>query len=373
MGAKTYEKHIALSLVLKLGKMIEERYPEMKVVYTRKTDTYPELKDRSRIANEAKADLFISVHTNSVDPKKTDPNRVRGVETLVLGTFKPNQNLDAAIRENSVIRYENDSSAKYASFDPSKPESYIIFNFVKSLHLKKSLEIASVIQEELVKGTQLPDREVHQQPLFVLMDVAMPSTLVEVGFISNPQDERFMMSQAGQDKIVKSIFRGFVKYKNKIEKNVGTPLNEEDDLPVPANELAQRQEEQNANDKVVAKVSEKTNGKPEEKKKVENKTLEKPQREELPTKAESVPFYAVQVASAGAKIKNASSLCAGEKVCELYTGGRYRYYVVQSEDFDEVKRNLQKIKNKVRDCFIIAVHKGNLISVAEARKLEGIK
>ncbi|MBD9178030.1 MAG: N-acetylmuramoyl-L-alanine amidase [Odoribacter splanchnicus] len=360
VGAKTYEKHIVLPIVLKLGKMIKENYPDVKVVYSRQKDVPVDLRVRTRMANDCKADLFISVHANAVDNKS-----VSGLETYILGTNDSEHNLKVAMKENSVIRYEDNYDKEYAGFDPSRAESYIMFNFLRNMHLDQSLDIAAMIQKNLVKFTQRKDREVRQGPLWVLKDVAMPSTLVEVGYISNPAEEIFMMSAAGQDKIVKAIFKGFQEYKTKVdriakEKQMAIAKKEGGtgkEKAVPATQPAKKPEQANA------KKPESQQAKPVR--------LDKPQQAEIGNNTAGIrPFYAIQVASASAKIQNMSRLCTGEKVYELYSGGRYRYYVVRSENYEAVKKNLQKIKNKVRDCFIIAVHKGKVIPVAEARKLK---
>lgn len=360
IGLKTYEKHIVLPIVLKLGKMIEENYPDVKVVYSRQKDVAVDLKVRTKMANTCKADLFISVHANAVANKT-----VTGLETYILGTNDSEHNLQVAMKENSVIRYEDNYDSEYAGFDPSRAESYIMFNFLRNMHLDQSLDIASAIQKNLVKITQRKDREVRQGPLWVLKDVAMPSTLVEVGYISNPAEESFMMSAAGQDKIVRAIFKGFQEYKVNVDKVV-----KEKQLAI-----ARKEKEAGGKEKVEVPVAQ-----PEKKPEQANMKkpgqqqpptrLDKPQQAEIAGTAEDRPFYAIQVASASAKIQNTSRLCTGEKVYELSSGGRFRYYVSQSEDYDEVRKNLQKIKNKVRDCFIIAVHKGKVIPVADARKLK---
>lgn len=367
VGIKTYEKHIVLPIILKLGKMIKANYPDVKVVYSRQKDVAVDLKVRTRMANDCKADLFISVHANAVENKS-----VSGLETYILGTNDSEHNLQVAMKENSVIRYEDNYDAEYAGFNPARAESYIMFNFLRNMHLDQSLDIASMIQQNLVKYTQRKDRDVRQGPLWVLKDVAMPSTLVEVGYISNPAEEIFMMSAAGQDKIVKAIFKGFQEYKTKVDKiakeKQGVLAKKEDVAPTKAPTKAPATATRPV--KPEKKPEPATVKKPE--RQVEKPVrLDKPQQAEIGNnKAGEKPFYAIQVASASAKIQHASRLCTGENVCELYSGGRYRYYVVQSENLDEVKKKLQKIKNKVRDCFIIAVHKGKVISIAEARKLQ---
>lgn len=360
VGAKTYEKHIVLPIVLKLGKMIKENYPDVKVVYSRQKDVPVDLRVRTRMANDCKADLFISVHANAVDNKS-----VSGLETYILGTNDSEHNLKVAMKENSVIRYEDNYDKEYAGFDPSRAESYIMFNFLRNMHLDQSLDIAAMIQKNLVKFTQRKDREVRQGPLWVLKDVAMPSTLVEVGYISNPAEEIFMMSAAGQDKIVKAIFKGFQEYKTKVDR-----IAKEKQMAIAKKEGGTGKEKA-APAAQPAKKPEQANAKKPESQQAKPVRLDKPQQAEIGNNTAGIrPFYAIQVASASAKIQNMSRLCTGEKVYELYSGGRYRYYVVRSENYEAVKKNLQKIKNKVRDCFIIAVHKGKVIPVAEARKLK---
>ena len=334
MGSKAKEKNVVLAVALKLGKLIETAYPDMKVVYIRNKDVFVELRDRTRIANKNKADLFISIHTNALDVKKKPSNKyIKGVETFVLGTNSSTHNLKVAMQENSVIHYEDDYSAKYAGFDPSRAESYILFNMIRNLHLENSVNLATMIQSELVKTTKQVNREVRQAPLWVLKDVAMPAALVEIGYITNPDDERFMMSNAGQDKIARSIFKGFQNYKNKLEaKTVGSWKIQNGKVD---------------NNKTIASEAGVGKG-----------TSER-------------PFYAIQVASSVGRIKNCASICKNIKVSELHSNGRYRYYVKASESLDVVKKSLGEVKKFVKDCFVIAIYNNEIISVAEARKLEG--
>ena len=317
LGAKSREKNIVLAIALKLGKQIEKSYPDIKVVYVREKDEFVDLKERTRIANKSQADLFISIHANSLDIKRVPKNKsIKGIETFVLGTNNSEHNLQVAMLENAVIHYEDDYSLKYQGFDPSRAESYIMFSMLRNLHLDKSLILAAMIQEEVIASTQRVDREVRQGPFWVLKDVAMPAVLVEVGYMSNAEDERFLMSETGRAKIVNGIFKGFQTYKEKVEKKIAI--------------------NQNA---------------------LETKENTKP-----------LPVFAIQVASAVKPIKNTTSICDGYQVRELNTGGRYRYYVAESSNLDVVKNQLKSIREKVNDCFIIAIYEGQLISVAEAKK-----
>lgn len=324
VGLKSKEKDIVLSIALKVGRQLKETFPDMKVVYTRDKDVFIDLDKRGKIANDNKADLFVSIHINSNDSKNP-----KGLETYVLGLHRSKENLAVAMKENSVIRYEKDYSVKYAGFDPTKPESYIIFSLLQNLHLEKSLQLASFVQDEMVQATKRIDRGVRQAGYLVLKDAAMPAILVEAGFISNAEEERYLCTQAAQNKIAGSIFQAIKHYKTNLEKK-GHLLSQQ---------KAAAEEEKE--DKVQSALV-----------------------------GDEGVIYAIQIASALSKEKNKSRLCSGETVCELACDGRYRYYVTPSNRLEAVKRNLPEIKQKVRDCFIIAIYQGKVISVAEAQKLE---
>ena len=337
IGSKAKEKNVVLAVALKLGKLIETTYPDIKVVYIRDKDVFVELRDRTRIANKNKADLFISIHANALDVKKKPSNKnIKGVETFVLGTNSSEHNLKVAMQENSVIHYEDDYSAKYAGFDPARVESYILFNMIRNLHLENSVNLATMIQSELVKTTKQVNREVRQAPLWVLKDVAMPAALVEIGYITNLDDERFMMSAVGQDKIARSIFKGFQNYKNKLEAKTMGSLKLQNKEAVSSNAGA-------TESRAVGDIK----------------------------SASKRPLYAIQVASSAGRMKDCASICRGMKVNELYSKGRYRYYVKASDDLDVVKKSLGEVRKIVKDCFVIAIYNDEIISVAEARKLEG--
>lgn len=354
IGSFSQEKNLTLAIVLKLGKLISDTYPDVKVVYTRTKDVGVDLRMRGKVANDNRADLFLSIHINSSVHKTA-----HGLETYVLGSCRTKENLEMAMKENSVIKYEKDYEKHYKGFDPTSVSAYIMFNLMQGLHLEKSLELAGYVQKEMVQALQRADRGVSQNGYLVLKDATMPAILIEAGFISNLQEERLLNTEAGQNKVARAIFQGIVQYKYNLEKNSQTPV------------AGEKEKDSEALAENIKEIPEAVVKEP---KKAEIKELEKPvQREGYSNESKMRPFYAIQIASATGKIKDLSGLCAGEKVCELYSGGRYRYYVVQSENFNDVKKNLQKIRNKVRDCFIIAVHKGNVISVAEAREKEKIQ
>ena len=212
-GAKSKEKDIVLDISLRLGKMITEKYPDVEVSYTRKTDVLVDLDKRAEIANKAHANLFISIHANSVEKGSRCPS---GTETFVMGNSRSSANMEVAKRENSVILFEEDYQQRYAGFDPKNVESYIIFNLMQNSFLHQSLDFAAEIQNQF-KQSKRVDRQVKQGLFLVLWQTTMPSVLVEVGFICNPEEEKFMTSPAGKETIASSIFMAFSSYKSKIE------------------------------------------------------------------------------------------------------------------------------------------------------------
>lgn len=202
------EKSINLSVALKLGKLISGEHPDVKIVYTRKTDKFVELDERAEIANRNKADLFISIHTNSVAKGK----QARGTETYTLGLARTEENLAVAMRENSVILLEDDYQQKYEGFDPNSTESYIIFEFIQNKHMQQSIDFASEIQA-CFASTKREDRGVRQAGFLVLRKTSMPGVLIEVGFISNKDEERYLASESGQQQLAKAILKAFNRYK----------------------------------------------------------------------------------------------------------------------------------------------------------------
>lgn len=210
-GKISKEKNINLEIALAFGRMVENNCPDVKVVYTRKTDVFVTLQGRANIANRHKANLFISIHTNSMPPGVTAPF---GTETYTVGMHSGKENLAVAKRENSVIMQESNYRAIYQNFDPNRSESYIIFEFMQDRNMKQSVELARHIQTAY--GTQgRKNKGVHQAGFLVLRATGMPSVLTEVGFISNPEEERFLNSKEGIQKLARALYNGFCAYRNR--------------------------------------------------------------------------------------------------------------------------------------------------------------
>ncbi|MFP4059277.1 MAG: N-acetylmuramoyl-L-alanine amidase [Bacteroidales bacterium] len=212
LGKHSKEKDIVLAISLKVGKYIEEYLPGINVIYTRKSDVFVPLHERADIANRNKADLFISIHANGYTKSE-----IFGTETFVMGQHTNERHLEVAKKENSVIVLEDDYTTRYEGFDPNSSESYIIFNLLQRTYLEQSLNFASYIQNQFRERVRRHDRGVQQAGLLVLWKTTMPSVLVEVGFITNPQEEKYLNSELGQDYLASAIFRAFRDYKYAVE------------------------------------------------------------------------------------------------------------------------------------------------------------
>ena len=215
IGKKAKEKDITLAVAKKLGAKIKQQYPDVKVYYTRTTDVFVELMERANIANRNNADLFISIHCNSV----SNSPKTGGAETFIMGDHRNSANLAVAKRENASILYESNAEANYGGFDPNSTEAYIAFSFIQSEFKQRSLEFAELVQNQLVGSAKRYDRGVQQAGFLVLYKTAMPSVLIELGFISNPTEEAYMQSADGQNALAAAIAKAFKTYKTTFEKN----------------------------------------------------------------------------------------------------------------------------------------------------------
>lgn len=251
MGTKRYtqyEKHIALDISLKLGNYIKDAFPDIEIIYTRKTDVFLELWERTELANEENADLFISVHCDGF----TNPNP-SGASVFVMGMSKLKANMDVAMRENSVMYLEDNFKEKYDGFDPKSPESYIVFSLMQNTFLDQSISIAEKIEDEFANRAKRKSRGVKQAPFYVISRVNMPSILIEAGFLTNPKEEDFLNTELGKDHIASAIFRGFRSYKESVD---GSNISELDKSAVKEKEIIKipTPKKEITTDKVVYKV-----------------------------------------------------------------------------------------------------------------------
>lgn len=213
LGSSSREKNINLAIALKTGEYIKKNLENVKVLYTRENDVFPGLKERADFANKNKADLFISIHANWAASRS-----IKGTETFIMGLSKDEQNLEVAMKENEVIQLEDDFSTKYEGFDPKSPESYIMFTLMQNIYKEQSTQLASGVQNQFRARAGRIDRGVKQAGLLVLYMTSMPSILIETGFITNPEEEKYLLSKEGQDYIASAIFRATREYISEIDK-----------------------------------------------------------------------------------------------------------------------------------------------------------
>jgi N-acetylmuramoyl-L-alanine amidase len=211
-GVSSKEKDIALKVALQVGEYIKEYLPDVEVIYTRDSDNFIELEQRANIANKNQADVFMSIHVNAISKSS-----VYGTETYVMGAYKTEGNFEVAKRENSVILYEDGYEEKYEGFDPNSPESQILFSLSQSAYIENSLYLASKIEEQFDKRAGRYSRGVKQAGFWVLWRTSMPSVLIEIGYLTNPKEEKELNSSTVQSNISSGIFRAFRDYKNEIE------------------------------------------------------------------------------------------------------------------------------------------------------------
>src|SRR5665647_582989 len=220
VGLKAKEKDINLAVALRTGQYIKDNLKDVKVIYSRDDDSFIGLAERADVANKNKADIFISIHSNAMNDK-----RFTGAETWVLGQSKDEANLQVAMKENSVITFEKDYQAKYEGYDPNSVESFIIFSLMQNTYLKQSTEFASMIQDQIRDRVGRKDRGVKQAGFVVLWRTTMPSVLVELGFLSNAEEEKYLLSETGQDYLASAIYRAFGDYKHTIDNRSGLNAN----------------------------------------------------------------------------------------------------------------------------------------------------
>ena len=339
------EKDINLAVALRVGEMIKKNMPDVKIVFTRDDDTFVPLQGRADIANKAKGDLFISIHTNSVDKKSKNYRTVQGASVYTLGFKKSNENLAVAMRENAVMKLESDYSTTYEGFDPSSTESYIIFEMSQNLHMVQSIEAANEIQKELVTTAGRYDRGVRQANFWVLFKTSMPAILVELDFICNPEMERFMNSSEGKEKLATAIYNGFARYKILADKRNGI-------ISAPAKILSAPKESK----------TDSVNERAQEHKQDKDATPDKDESVN-PIAVEDTPIiYKVQFCTSPTKLPKNSPALKGITNVEYYKDGNIlKYTTGQFTDSRDAAKRLNEVKRKFPDAFIIKTRGGKRI------------
>lgn len=305
VGKFSQEKDLNLSLALEVGRLVNEQYPDVKVVYTRDEDVFIPLQTRADIANKANADLFLSIHTNSAEKKEP-----RGVETFILGTDKMEQNLDVAMRENAVIKLEADYKTTYQGFDPNSIDSYIMFELMQNSYMDQSLQFAEQVQQRFVGHLNREDRGVRQAAFWVLHRTACPSVLFEMGFISNPEEELFLNGDSAMTMMAKALVNAFGAYTHRQA------------VKAESRELKAESQKQKA--------------------------------ESQEPKADST-FYAIQICASKTPLAANDPQLKGVPYDFVQLGEWYKYYTAADPDRAKVAAQLPELRKRFPDSWIIKV------------------
>ena len=325
LGRKSKEKDINMNVSKLLASMIDDKYPEVKVIFTRTTDVKIPLVQRADIANKANADLFISIHSNASKSKTAN-----GCETFTLGAGSSVEAKAAAMYENEVILSEDNFEEIYKGFDPRSSESYIIFELIRNHDMELSAEIAQMVQVGMVKESKLTNRGVSSAGFLVLHRTVMPSILVELGFITNSKDENLIASKEGQKKLAKGIFEGFSKYYE-----------------------------------IYGQKKEKSNDKPAVKTNESKKNNTTPQKEVSKDK----PVFKLQIFASSSKLAPGDKRFKGEKAQYYTENGVYKYTIGESNSYEEIQQIKRNLSGKFKEAFVVAFLNGKKINTQEAVKI----
>ena len=330
-GAMSKEKDVNLTVALRFGKYVEQNMPVVRVIYARTQDKFVPLHERANIANRANADLFISVHTNALPAGKV----ARGFEIYTLGMHRAKDNLDVAMRENSVISMEKGFEQAYEGFDPKSSESYIIFEFIQGKNMERSVDLARMIQRSVCEGAGRPNKGVHQAGFLVLRETSMPGCLIELGFITTPDEERLLNDKNKVDDIAKGIYEAFSNYKNKYDKSVSVPYR--------------------ASERRVSAV-------PTIVPSIKVDASKKAEKEK-----EETPVFKLQIFVGDRMLRKGDAHFKGEMEFDSFKeGSLVKYTIGSSTNYNEIYRLRKEKLDKFPEAFIIAFKNGEKYDVNQA-------
>ncbi len=358
IGSLTKEKTINLNVALAFGRLVERNCPDVKVIYTRKTDVFIPLHTRADIANRNKADLFISVHTNALPKGRIS----RGMETYTLGMHRAADNLAVAKRENEVILQEKDYKTRYQGFDPNSSESYIIFEFMQDNNMHKSVDLAKFVQHNVCSTAGRPNKGVKQAGFLVLRETSMPSCLIELGFISTPSDEQLLNDERRIDDIARGIYQAFAQYKNKYDNSITIPYKPEDIAPIVPSRSDFRQETAPQGNPEPPSVMQ-----PETDSRAQQESTDSPTPEPKKKVSKHVPLFKVQIFAVDRKLRSSDARFKGRTDAEHYKeGGMVKYTIGESNDYNEINRLRKELNALFPGCFVIAFKDGDKMNINEA-------
>jgi N-acetylmuramoyl-L-alanine amidase len=404
VGAISKEKNLTLKFALAFGRMVERNCPDVRVIYTRKTDVFVELYKRAEIANRNKADLFISLHINALPKGRV----ARGFQTYTLGSSKRTgkntgvtQNLEVAKRENSVIFLEKDYKQTYHGYDPNSPESNIMFEFIQDKNMENSVELAKYMQRYVCRATGRQDMGAQQDNLAVLRLSSMPGCLIELGFISTRDEEQYMNSKAAEEEYARGIFNAFLAYRKKHGGNITIPFQVEPEdkeivIPqiVPQKEVrAERVREERVKEEPVKVETIVVPEMPEGLDQIDLSPVKEisqpvqpvqpiqpapapapapvpaptPVPEAAPQPQPAGPVFKVQIFASSVKLKATDARFKKHKDAVFYQeNGMYKYTIGASEDYNAINRLRKELLADFPEAFVIAFKDGSRMNVVEA-------
>lgn len=338
-SGKTMEKTIVLDIAKRLSEKIRNGYPDVKVIMTRSNDTFVTLQGRADIANHNNANLFISIHINSVDGKRNGPN---GYSVHILGQYTSKNkdlyagNMDVVRRENSVIKLEDDYTTRYEGFDPNDPESYIFMNLMQNAYLEQSFNFAQKVDNEMKGGVIKHSRGISQDPFYVLWRTAMPAVLIECGFMSNSADREALITENGRDRIASDIYDAFRKYKKEYDGSEAV------------NASAKRQEE-DCGEKAVNSWKEAA----------KTQSIGANTKDEAFKSQTDKVIFGTQVLVSSKNMSEKDPFFKGYSVMRIQSGKYYKYIIGFAPDLETAKDNNRVIRDHFKDSFLVKVEKGN--------------
>ena len=346
-GAMSKEKDVNLTVALRFGKYVEQNMPEVRVIYTRTQDKFVPLHERANIANRANADLFISVHTNALPAGKV----ARGFETYTLGMHRAKDNLDVAMRENSVISMEKGFEQVYEGFDPKSSESYIIFEFIQGKNMERSVDLARMIQRSVCEGAGRPNKGVHQAGFLVLRETSMPGCLIELGFITTPDEEQLLNDKNKVDDIAKGIYEAFSNYKNKYDRSVSVPYRASEHrvsaVPTIVPDSYKEKETAPAKLNLAMKIE--------------------PAAKKMEAAKEDAPVFKLQIFVGDRMLRKGDAHFKGETEFDSFKeGSLVKYTIGSSTNYNEIYRLRKEKLDKFPEAFIIAFKNGEKYDVNQA-------
>lgn len=340
VGTYAKEKDITLNVAKLLGEKITNEYNDIKVVYTRSTDKYLTLQQRADIANNAKGNLFISIHVNSVDLNSAGRTKVEGASVFTLGLHKTSDNLEVAMRENSVIKMEDNYTSTYSGFDPNSSESYIIFEMNQNKHMSQSINLASMVQSELTTSANRIDKGVRQAGFWVLWATNMPSILIELDFICNPIQEAYLSSANGQEQLASSIYNAFCNYYNS-QNNLNS-----------TNKQQNRDTKKHVNNNL--KMEDSTNS-------ISNETTQNEDPKTINFASNDIT-YRIQILTSNKILEKGSTEFKGlYPIWRYFDNKLYKYTYEATSSLEDATKILRKVKNKFPQAFIVQFKNGKRI------------